>query len=71
MSKPGFTRFLSIMMGPWLRYFTGLGFSSRTFPKFTDAEKLAFCIALDDVRWPRCNGYGRARIVGLSRYPSI
>jgi hypothetical protein len=37
MSKPGFTRFLSIMMGPWLRYFTGLGFSSRTFPKFTDA----------------------------------
>jgi hypothetical protein len=28
-------------------------------------------IALDDVRCPRCNGYGRTRIVGLSRYPSI
>jgi hypothetical protein len=28
-------------------------------------------IALDDVRCPRCNGYGRTRIVGLSRYSSI
>jgi hypothetical protein len=28
-------------------------------------------IALDDVRCPHCNGYGRTRIVGLSRYPSI
>ena len=28
-------------------------------------------IALDDVRCPRCNGYGRTRIAGLSRYPSI
>jgi hypothetical protein len=28
-------------------------------------------VALDDVRCPRCNGHGRTRIVGLSRYPSI
>ena len=28
-------------------------------------------IALDDVLCPRCNGYGRTRIVALSRYPSI
>ncbi len=28
-------------------------------------------IALDDVRCPRCNGLGRMRIAGLSRYPSI
>ena len=28
-------------------------------------------VALNDVRCPRCNGYGRTRIVGLSRYPSI
>ena len=28
-------------------------------------------IALNDVRRPRCNGHGRTRIVGLSRYPSI
>lgn len=29
------------------------------------------CVALDDVRCPRCNGHGRNRIVGLSRYSSI
>jgi hypothetical protein len=28
-------------------------------------------VALNDVRCPRCNGHGRTRIVGLSRYPSI
>jgi hypothetical protein len=28
-------------------------------------------VALGDVRCPRCNGHGRTRIVGLSRYPSI
>jgi len=28
-------------------------------------------VALNDVRCPRCNGHGRARIVGLSRYPSV
>ena len=28
-------------------------------------------VALNDVRCPRCNGHGRMRIVGLSRYPSI
>jgi len=28
-------------------------------------------LALNDVRCPRCNGHGRTRIVGLSRYPSI
>jgi len=27
-------------------------------------------IALRDVRCPRCNGHGRPRIVGLSRFPS-
>lgn len=28
-------------------------------------------IVLDDVRCSRCNGHGRTRIAGLSRYPSI
>ena len=28
-------------------------------------------VALNDVRCPRCNGHGRTRIVGLSRYPSV
>ena len=28
-------------------------------------------VALRDVRCPRCHGYGRPRIVGLSRQPSI
>jgi hypothetical protein len=28
-------------------------------------------VALNDVRCPRCNGDGRTRIVGLSRYASI
>jgi hypothetical protein len=28
-------------------------------------------VALRDVRRPRCNGYGRPRIVGLARHPSI
>ena len=28
-------------------------------------------VALNDVRCSRCNGYGRTRIVGLSRYSSI
>jgi len=28
-------------------------------------------IALDDVRCPRCNGHGRTRVAGLSKYPSI
>src|SRR3974390_677315 len=28
-------------------------------------------VALSDVRCPRCNGYGRTRIVGVSRCPSI
>ena len=28
-------------------------------------------LALNDVRCPRCNGHGRTRIVGLSRYPSV
>jgi hypothetical protein len=27
-------------------------------------------VALNDVRCPRCNGHGRTRIVGPSRYPS-
>ena len=31
----------------------------------------AVCIVLPEVRCPRCNGHGRTRIVGLSRYPSI
>jgi hypothetical protein len=28
-------------------------------------------IALRDVRCPRCNGYGRPRIIALARHPSI
>jgi hypothetical protein len=28
-------------------------------------------VALNDVQCPRCNGHGRTRIAGLSRYPSI
>ena len=28
-------------------------------------------VALNDVRCPRCNGHGRTRIIGLSRYPSL
>jgi hypothetical protein len=28
-------------------------------------------VALRDVRCPRCNGYGRPRIVALAPYPSI
>ena len=28
-------------------------------------------VALREVRCPRCNGHGRTRITGLSRYPSI
>ena len=28
-------------------------------------------VALNDVRCPRCNGHGRMRIAGLSRYPSV
>jgi hypothetical protein len=28
-------------------------------------------VALNDVRCLRCNGHGRTRIVGLSRYPSV
>ena len=28
-------------------------------------------VALNDVRCPRCDGHGRTRIVGLSRYPSV
>jgi hypothetical protein len=27
--------------GPWLRYFTGRGFSSRTFPPFTNGGNTA------------------------------
>jgi hypothetical protein len=34
-------------------------------------DDLRFSIALDDLRCPRCNGHGRTRIAGLSRYPSI
>jgi hypothetical protein len=30
----------------------------------------AVCIALDDVRCPRCNGHGRTRVVGLARFAS-
>ena len=41
MSKPGFTRCLSIMMGPYLHYFTGRGFSSKIFPSFTNAASSA------------------------------
>ena len=29
------------------------------------------CIALPDVRCPRCNGHGRTRIAKLARFPSI
>jgi hypothetical protein len=29
------------------------------------------CVALDDVRCPRCNGHGRTRIAGLARFPSM
>jgi hypothetical protein len=28
-------------------------------------------IALRDMRCPRCNGYGRPRIIALARHPSI
>jgi hypothetical protein len=28
-------------------------------------------VALRDVRRPRCNGYGRPRIIALARHPSI
>jgi hypothetical protein len=28
-------------------------------------------VALRDLRCPRCNGYGRPRIIGLGRHPSI
>lgn len=28
-------------------------------------------VALRDVRSPRCNGYGRPRIIALARHPSI
>jgi hypothetical protein len=28
-------------------------------------------VALRDVRCPRCNGYGRPRIIALARHPSI
>jgi hypothetical protein len=28
-------------------------------------------IVLRDVQCPRCNGYGRPRIIALARYPSI
>ena len=28
-------------------------------------------IALRDVQCPRCNGYGRPRIIALARHPSI
>jgi len=28
-------------------------------------------VALNEVPCPRCNGYGRTRMVGLSRYPSV
>jgi hypothetical protein len=33
--------------------------------------KASIRVALRDVRCPRCNGYGRPRIVGLARHPSI
>ena len=33
--------------------------------------RLQFALRLRDVRCPRCNGHGRPRIIGLSRYPSI
>jgi hypothetical protein len=28
-------------------------------------------VALNNIRCPRCNGDGRMRVVGLSRYPSV
>ena len=41
MSRREFTHSRSIMTGPCLRYFTALGFSSRTFPIFTGAGNVA------------------------------
>jgi hypothetical protein len=34
-------------------------------------SEASISVALEDVRCPRCNGHGRIRIAGLSRYPSI
>lgn len=34
-------------------------------------NSLSIRVALRAVRYPRCNGHGRARIIGLSRHPSI
>lgn len=57
---------------PWLNILcescdTVLDLDLRVKPRDPEAS---IQVALREVRCPRCNGHGRPRIVGLSRFPS-
>jgi hypothetical protein len=51
------TRFLPIMMGLGLRYFTALGFFSKTSSKFTDAGNVAPIRLTEETRGKRPRYY--------------
>jgi hypothetical protein len=38
---------------------------------FPSRRAFSIRVALRDVQCPRCNGYGRPRIIALARHPSI
>jgi hypothetical protein len=40
----------------------------RVKPRDPDASVR---VALREVQCPRCNGYGRSRIIGLAQWPSV
>jgi hypothetical protein len=59
--------FKASLVGHQLRHFW-VDLDLRVKPRDPEAS---IRVALRDVRCPRCNGYGKPRIIALARHPSI